>query len=175
MKIKHLLITLLFLFSQAGFSVDIKNLFSAAIHGKTERVKSLLAEGIEVNGKTATGRTAMMAASFNGNLRVARILLSYGADVNLADNQGTTALMDAVIFGREELVRLLITAGADVLAVDNQDISVIEKAKKTKFSHIVAILEKAVVPKEEAENDSTKETEETTESTVDENKNKEEE
>ncbi len=124
------------------FAVDIDNLFFAAMLGKTARVKSILADGIDVNGKTGSGRTALMGASFNGNIRVAKILLTYGANVNLTDNLGTTALMDAVVFGREKLIKLLITAGADVNATDNQNVSVIDKAKKTQYKNIVKILEK---------------------------------
>ena len=125
---------LLILFSsQSVFALDGDHLFSFAILGKTERIKSLLADGVDVNTVTATGRTAMMAASFNGNIRVVKVLLAYGADVNVVDNMGSTALMDAVIFGNEELVKLLLTAGANVDAVDKQNISVLEKAKKDKI------------------------------------------
>ena len=168
MKIKNLFLFMLLFLSHPGFSAEINNLFSAAILGKTERVKSLLADGVDVNGKTATGRTAMMAASFNGNVRVARILLAYGADVNLSDNLGSTALMDAVVFGSEELVKLLITAGADIYAVDKQNVSVIDKAKKTDFSNIVILLEKAAPPKEnDSATEDSVETEENSEITKD--------
>mgnify|MGYP000630248737 FL=1 len=150
MTIKKLLLFLLLAFSHSGFSADIKDLFSAAIFGKTERVKFLLSEGVDVNAKTATGRTAMMAACFNGNIRVVRTLLAYGADVNIADKLASTALMDAVVFGSEELVKLLITSGADVNAQDKQAISVLDKAKKTKYANIVKILEKAIAANEAA-------------------------
>ena len=153
MKIKYLFFLFLVSLTPPLLSADIDNLFSAAILGKTERVKSILADGIDVNGKTATGRTAMMGASFNGNVRVARVLLSYGADVNLADNQGSTALMDAIIFGREELVTLLITAGADVTAADKQNVSVLEKAKKTQNDNIVTILETIIAKQDKSESD----------------------
>lgn len=150
MTIKKLFILLLLTFSNPGFSADVNDLFSAAIFGKVERVKFLLSEGVDVNGKTVTGRTAMMAACFNGNIRVARILLAYGADVNVADNLASTALMDAVVFGNEELVKLLITSGADVNAKDKQMVSVLDKAKKTKYDNIVKILEKSIAAIDEA-------------------------
>jgi ankyrin repeat protein len=150
MKIKLFIFLLLF-FTQSVYAAEVDNLFSAAILGKTKRVKALLADGVDVNGITTPGRTAMMAASFSGNLRVVRILLAYGADVNIADNLGSTALMDAVVFGREKLVKLLITAGADVNAVDKQNISVIEKAKKTKNSNIVKILENESTAQQESD------------------------
>ncbi len=155
-------ILLLLFSSQSIFALNGDHFFSFAILGKTERVKSMLADGIDVNTTTATGRTAMMAASFNGNIRVVKVLLAYGADVNVVDNMGSTALMDAVIFGSEELVKLLITAGANVDAVDKQNISVLEKAKKTKYSNIVKILEPLVtVVIEEETEEAPVETEET--------------
>jgi ankyrin repeat protein len=143
------LVLLVVLYAQTGLSAETNNLFSAAISGNIERVKSILSEGTNVNTQTDIGRTAMMAASFNGNIRVIRLLLAYGADVNLADNLGTTALMDAVMFGNETLVNLLITAGADITAQDKQNVSVIDKAKKTTHDHIVKLLEKEITKLEE--------------------------
>ncbi len=113
------------------------DLFAAAVSGKLERTEALLAQGIDVNSKTGSGRTALMGASFTGNARIVTSLLAYGADVNLADNAGTTALMDALTFGNEDIVNLLITAGADVNA------AVINKAKKTGRDNLIKILEKA--------------------------------
>ncbi len=144
---------LLIFFTLPSFAAENNALFSASILGKTERVKSLLADGIDVNSATATGRTAIMAASFNGNLRVVKILLSYGADVNISDKSGSTALMDALIFGREDLVKLLITAGADAMAEDKQNVSVIDKAKKTKYKNIIKILEEHAAAIEENADD----------------------
>ena len=73
-----------------------------------------------------------------------KILLGYGANVNISDYLGSTALMDAVIYGSEKLVKLLITAGADVNAVGKNNISVVDKAKKTKNGNIVKTLEKEI-------------------------------
>lgn len=135
--------------SQPAHSEDGKDLFAAAIGGKLDRTEALLAQGIDVNSKTGSGRTALMAASFNGNSRIVKALLAYGADVNLADSVGTTALMDALVFGNEEIVNLLIAAGADVNAVDNQKATVLARAKKSPHENIVKLLEKAGAKAEE--------------------------
>jgi ankyrin repeat protein len=137
MKFKQGLFILLFALPLLLRAEDANDLFAAAIGGKLERMEALLAQGIDVNSKTGTGRTALMGASFTGNARVVKTLLAYGADVNLADNAGTTALMDALVFGNEDIVNLLITAGADVNA------AVINKAKKTGRDNLIKILEKA--------------------------------
>jgi len=143
MPIKSILILLWLMLPTMALSSPTDDLFTAAILGKIERVKFLLNEGIEVDGKTANGRTALMAASFNGNIRVVKLLLAYGADVNLADRQGHTALMDAVVFGNEALVKLLITVGANIEVVDLQKSSALDKAEKIQSPNIVKILKSA--------------------------------
>ena len=142
MKLKHCIFFLLLLPSLL-FAEDANDLFAAAVTGKLERTEALLGQGVDVNSKTESGRTALMGASFSGNLRVVKALLAYGADVNLADHAGTTALMDALVFGHEDIVNLLITAGADVNAADKQNLTVMAKAKKTGLDNLVKILEKA--------------------------------
>lgn len=144
MKItKIMLCTILFALQPVNAD-DVTDLFAAATRGKLQRVEALLADGVDVNAKTGSGRTALMGASFNGNVRVVKYLLSYGADVNQSDNAGVTPLMDAVMFGSEEIVKLLITAGADVNAQDNSNTSVLARAKKTPHKPIVKILETAI-------------------------------
>ena len=142
MKLK-LILPLLLIINCAVYAEGVDDLFASAITGNSARLKSLLAEGVEVNGTTANGRTALMAASFNGNVRAAKILLAYGADVNVHDDAGVTALMDSLVFGNNELVNLLIAAGADVNAIDNSNVSVLARAKKIKHKHIIKTLENA--------------------------------
>lgn len=143
MKYKGCFLILLIALSQMAKAEDAGALFAAAMTGKLERTTALLAQGLDVNSKTAGGRTALMAASFNGNVRIVRLLLGYGADVSLADDFGTTALMDALVFGNEDIVALLIAAGADVNAVDKQNVTVMARAKKTGHEKIIKLLETA--------------------------------
>jgi ankyrin repeat protein len=150
MKYKDGFLILLLALPPAAQAEDGQDLFAAARMGKLERTEALLAQGIDVNSKTAGGRTALMAASFSGNVQIVKSLLAYGADVSLADNSGATALMDALVFGNEDIVNLLIAAGADVNALDKQNVTVMGRAKKTAHDKVVKILEKAGA-KEEAE------------------------
>lgn len=159
MTIKVSLLFFLLIISLSSFSAEVDPLFSAAIQGKTERVKSLLSDGLDVNGISSTGRTAMMGASFNGNIRIVKTLLSYGADVNIADNLGNTALMDAVFFGNEALVNLLISAGAVIDTVDKNGLSAIDKAKMTPLTKLIKALEKAQTEKTKKAENSTAEME----------------
>ncbi len=150
MKYKDCFLILLLALSQAAQAEDAKDLFAAAMMGKLARTEALLAQGIDVNGKTASGRTALMAASFNGNVKIVKALLAYGADVSIADNSGTTALMDATVFGDEDIVNSLIAAGADVNALDKQNVTVMARAKKIGHEKVIKILEKAGSKDEEA-------------------------
>ncbi|BCG65943.1 MAG: hypothetical protein methR_P3815 [Methyloprofundus sp.] len=120
-----------------------QDLFIAAIQGKQQRVQNILVQGIDVNGRVASGRTALMAAAYSGNFRIAKLLLTYGANVNLNDKQGNTALMDAIIFGDPRIVKLLITGGADVNVANAQGEGALEIAKKTEHKPLLKILESA--------------------------------
>ncbi|KAL3144720.1 Ankyrin repeat and KH domain-containing protein 1 [Trebouxia sp. C0009 RCD-2024] len=88
----------------------------AASCGHAKDVKALLSAGANVDGRDATGRTALIRACFDGHLEVAEVLLRAGADVNASDKWGWTALMGACMWGRLEVAEVLLRAGADVNA-----------------------------------------------------------
>jgi len=64
----------------------------AASSGDINTVRRLAADGIEVNGQSPNGTTALMAAVKNGHAEVAFELIDLGADVELADSDGLTAV-----------------------------------------------------------------------------------
>ena len=76
MKYKDCFLFLLLALSQAVYAEDGQDLFASAMTGKVDRAEALLAQGIDVNSKTASGRTALMAASFNGNVKIVKALLA---------------------------------------------------------------------------------------------------
>ena len=65
----------------------------AASIGDVSLVKTILAQGIDVNPKGKDGATALMHACCKGHLEVSKVLLDHGANVNAADNEGRTALI----------------------------------------------------------------------------------
>lgn len=140
---KKLIVLLILTASGWAGAEDSNDLFAAAIMGKNARIEALLAQGVDVNGLTAGGRTALMGASYQGNIGIVKTLLAYGADVNIADAMGTTALMDALAFGDATIVNLLIAAGADINAQDKQNVTVLGRAKKIGNEQIIKILEQA--------------------------------
>jgi ankyrin repeat protein len=95
--------------------VDTKDRFGrtalciAASNGYTQIVKTLLANGADVNIKDRDvhDRTALILAADNGHTEVVKVLLANGADVNSKDEFGFTALACAKKGGHMQIVSLL--------------------------------------------------------------------
>jgi len=86
-------------------------LIEASIAGNFQNVRSLIADGANVNSllviDDGTQRTALMAASDGGFFDIAVYLISKGALINTRTKGGTTALMFASRNGNIDLVTLL--------------------------------------------------------------------
>ena len=87
-------------------------LIEAAENGQTEKVKTLLEAGANVNAKNNYGVTALMSAVGKGQTETVQALLDAGADVNDKTEMGVTVLMVAVMNGHTEIAELLKQAGA---------------------------------------------------------------
>ena len=64
----------------------------AAASGDTETVRRLALEGVEVNGQSPNGTTALIAAVKNGHAQTAFELIELGADIAMADADGISAI-----------------------------------------------------------------------------------
>jgi ankyrin repeat protein len=92
----------------------------AAQDGDLAAVQDLLAKGAMVDGKDATGKTALLwAAPGRDNPEMVKLLIAKGADVNAKDNDGETALMIAASQSNPGILAALIEAGAEVNAQNN--------------------------------------------------------
>jgi ankyrin repeat protein len=90
-------------------------LFAAASAGDAEKVRVLLAEGVDPDAWNATHAAAIHLAASAKHTEVVRALLEGGADVDRREEGlGNTALIDALLRSDEETARLLIEHGADV-------------------------------------------------------------
>jgi ankyrin repeat protein len=98
----------------AVFSVA-EPLIDAAKSGDVEAVRSLLADGADVNTRPGDGMTALHWAAERGHAAVAEVLLASGASANAETRiGGYTPLHLASRVGNAAVVRALLDGGADV-------------------------------------------------------------
>jgi len=86
---------------------------SAARSGNTEKIRQLLDNGTDVNGKDFVHRTALADAAYSGNTNCVKLLLDRGANVNGRSAYGETALYFAAGRNQPDCVKLLLDHGAD--------------------------------------------------------------
>ena len=90
---------------------ELNVLLAAAKNGDIEAVKQHLADGADVNAKTADGTTPLHNAAVYGHTEVAELLISNGADMNAiivsGRNQGKTPLDLAIWRKKNETADLL--------------------------------------------------------------------
>ena len=93
-------------------------------------LRSLIAEGADVNAKTRWGETPLhKAAEYTDNIGVIRILIEKGADVNAINKRGDTPLHKAAGYTDNiEVIRTLIEKGADVNAINQFGATPLHKA-----------------------------------------------
>lgn len=74
---------------------------------------TLIANGVDVNVRDASGSTPLLEAAYAGNVEMCQFLLQHGADVNAHNLEtGSTALQYAVANGRVAVEKVLLSAGA---------------------------------------------------------------
>jgi TonB family protein len=83
------------------------SIIRAASKGDAGAVRTLLAEGADVDQRGRGGHTALMVAAIFNDVDIARLLLAAGADVQLQDNLGLTAREWAERRGSAEVAQLL--------------------------------------------------------------------
>ncbi len=113
--------------------------------GDIEAMRSLIADGVEVNAKMKSywlgdEVTPLHIATGRGDRDMAELLLSNGADVNAQNADGYTPLHLAVELGRDEIARLLIEKGADVNAKDRGGDSPLYMAVVTGDNYMAQLL-----------------------------------
>ena len=86
----------------------------AAANGDTAKIRSLCAQGVDINEKNIYGETALMTASRYGYLEIVKILVNNGANVNLTSNLGSPTLYYALTAKRYNIFIFLVLNGADL-------------------------------------------------------------
>lgn len=113
----------------------------AVYDGDTEKIKSLLAAGADVNARGGQGTTLLMEAAGSSSANVheaVKLLLAAGAEVGAAIESGYMAGRTALMTAAEslgasalEIVKLLLAAGADVKAKDKDGATALFGAAKS--------------------------------------------
>ena len=88
-------------------------LVEAARSGNSERVRALLAQGLDANATDADGTTALHWAALNDDLPIAEALLAAGARADAANRFDATPLAVASENGGAAFIKRLLDAGAD--------------------------------------------------------------
>jgi ankyrin repeat protein len=126
--------------------------------GQVRVAELLIGLGAPVDGETAHGVTALMAAAASGSEKLVRRYLDLGADVNHRAKDGRTPLLCAAGFARDEvaeeeqqlalrIVKRLLEAGADPNARNADGKSAYDIASRFRSSPASEYLKQIAGPK----------------------------
>lgn len=90
-------------------------LMRAALDGQGERVRELLALGVDIQVRNHDGNNALWLACVSRDADIVRQLIAAGIALDNRNDAGATALMYTASSDRPELLALLLEAGADPL------------------------------------------------------------
>ncbi|XP_035183816.1 ankyrin repeat and SOCS box protein 11 isoform X3 [Oxyura jamaicensis] len=97
---------------QGGSWADRSPLHDAAFQGRLLSLKTLIAQGFNVNLVTTDRVSALHEACLGGHVACAKLLLENGAQVNAATIDGITPLFNACCSGSVACVNMLLEFGA---------------------------------------------------------------
>lgn len=83
--------------------------------GNAEAVRTLLAQGTDINSRDRYGQTALMLAAHAGQREIVETLIAHRANLNVTAKFGLSALMLAIVAGHEEIALLLVKTGTDLM------------------------------------------------------------
>ncbi|XP_018599553.1 ankyrin repeat domain-containing protein 39 isoform X2 [Scleropages formosus] len=117
-----------------------RGIWSAALDGDLDRVRSFLNKGVDPNVLDQAGYTALHYASRSGSESVCALLLSQKACPNPRTKGGATPLHRAAYCGRLGVLKLLLDAGADPLLCDDDGASPLHKAAEQNRKEVCELL-----------------------------------
>lgn len=102
----------------------VDNLITAIYSRREKVVRSLISQGIDVNGTNSKGTTPLIAALEKGNARIVKLLIKSGSNAKqrLARNNQTLLMhfVEERRNGISSIIHTLINAGVKIEARDNQ-------------------------------------------------------
>jgi ankyrin repeat protein len=97
-----------------GAAFAAEELIAAAQRGDATVAFAAIEDGVDVNGKSPDGTTALHWAVYRDNLALVERLIAAGADVMAANEFGSTPLAEAATVGNAAVIEALLKAGAAV-------------------------------------------------------------
>lgn len=95
-------------------TADASALTRAAKGGKIDRVRELIAEGVDLEERGWGGNTAIYNAALEGHAEIVLLLAEAGADIDVDNQFGSTPLHVASRAGHIDVIRALAEQGADL-------------------------------------------------------------
>jgi len=118
----------------------VEDLIAAAQRNDTTVALAAVEDGVDVNGKSPDGTTALHWAVYNGNLALVERLIAAGADVKAANEFGSTPLAEAATVGDVGVIAALLDAGApvDATGADGQTaLMVVARSSNTAAAEVL--------------------------------------
>jgi Zn-dependent protease with chaperone function len=116
-------------------------LMNAASENDTEMIRTLLADGADVEETDEEGSTALHWAVYYGQLESAALLLEHGANPNTIDSYDSSPLMSAVTNEDVQMAELLLEFGADPVLKDSEGYTAYDYAKDYGNKELMKLLQ----------------------------------
>jgi len=103
---------------QPEVSLDPRQIYSAARHGRHKEVEAALQAGFDPDCGDSFGNTLFHVACQNGNKRIAKLAIKYGGDMDAQNGKGHTGLHFLFSYGYPDIAEYFISKGADETIVN---------------------------------------------------------
>lgn len=126
---------------------DESPLMMAALKGRTDLVRKLIARGADVN---KPGWAPLHYAATGGHLEIMLVLLEHHAFIDAESPNKTTPLMMAAHYGSPQAVKLLLDEGADPLVKNELGLTAIDfanRGNRSDAANLIAASVRAKQPK----------------------------
>ncbi|XP_055367824.1 ankyrin repeat domain-containing protein 39 isoform X2 [Betta splendens] len=117
-----------------------RGIWSAAMDGDLDRIKTLVFKGTDPNVRDASGYAALHYASRSGHLAICKFLLENGACSSPQTPGGATPLHRSAYCGHLDVARLLLHHRADPMLCDDDGASPLHKAAECGHEEVCLLL-----------------------------------
>lgn len=124
-----------------GDTPRAEEILNAAKADDAKRITMLVRQGVDVNTRDSSGKTALIYAARSGKEKTVRTLIDLGSNVKIRDNNGKTALIHAAENGHDSTTKVLIRANSDLNTKDNSGRTALSYATSNNHKNVVRVLQ----------------------------------